>query len=445
MSTKMRTKSNKSLTILIAILMVISNTIACSLPSRLFERVSSPSSRADISDLIVFVGTDGNIYTIDREGRKQKAITQDADPDPAPGETGRVYQYPTWAPDGDQLVFVEYDNLGQDDLRARLLKVRMGEGAPVDIFTSDLYFPFYLFWSPDSQQISFLSNGSAAGELALHLAAADGSKNNLVETGQPFYWDWSPEENVIFIHTGGTAADNIAARLAFLAMDEPFQNQEVDLRPSAFQAPAWSPSGEVIALAVETNDGDALVLRERNSGEYQSIAAINGPAAFAWAPDGRHLAYTSPSQDRPNQDLYAIQPKRPDEKRLLTTAFIAAFFWSPDSSQLAIFKPTISDRGEDISDRGQQSAQVYLSLEVINVDTGDSRHLVTFAPSDSFLNLLPFFDQYQRSIRLWSPDSQKLVVSTIDEQGQPGIYVVDVLEGTSTRIASGDLAFWSWK
>ena len=81
---------------------------------------------------------------------------------------------------------------------------------------------------------------------------------------------------------------------------------------------------------------------------------------------------------------------------------------------------------------------------MIDLDTGKARHLTTFTPTGSFLNLLPFFDQYHRSMTLWSPDSRKMVIAANDKQG-PGIYVIDTQTGTSTRIASGDLASWSRK
>jgi hypothetical protein len=70
---------------------------------------------------------------------------------------------------------------------------------------------------------------------------------------------------------------------------------------------------------------------------------------------------------------------------------------------------------------------------------------MAFTPTDSFLNIFPFYDQYQRSITIWSPDSREIVIAGSQGQENPGIYVIDALEGGSARIADGDLAFWSWK
>jgi Tol biopolymer transport system component len=398
--------------------------------------------------LIVYAGIDGNIYTIDRVGENQTAITDDASLSFTAGDTGRIYQYPTWAPDGDHLAFIELSGSGQSDLRARLLNVSIGSGETVETFSSDVYLPFYLYWSPDSRNISFLSNGTGEGGLVLHLAAADGSGSHIAGTGQPYYWDWSPEEDEIFIHTGGAAAENPEARLAFMSMDDPFPSQEIDLQPASFQAPAWSPDGETIAMAVETETGEALVLQERLSGKQRTIAEIDGAVAFAWSPDGSQLAYTaSPpaGSDTANKELYVVQPSRTEEKRLLASGLIVGFFWSPDGQHLAVLKPALPGQGDNSLIAFQQPSRINLALQVVDVETGKVRQLITFAPSDSFLNLLPFYDQYQRSMTLWSPDSREMVVAALDDQDEPGIYVIDALEGGSKRIADGDLAFWSWK
>jgi Tol biopolymer transport system component len=230
-------------------------------------------------------------------------------------------------------------------------------------------------------------------------------------------------------------------------MDKPYRSLEVDLLPSTFQAPAWSPKGEVIALAVATDAGEALVLQERGGGRSRTLATIAGPVAFAWSPDGSRLAYTVPAQNgsgQANNDLFVVDPARPTETKLIVTATIAGFFWSPDGRRLAIFEPTFASPGGASFDLVQQPSTLNLNLEVIDLDTGDTRNLTTFTPTEAFLNLLPFFDQYHRSITLWSPDSLKMVIAAGDSQ-DPGIYVIDTMAGTSTRIAPGDLAFWSWK
>jgi hypothetical protein len=93
-----------------------------------------------------------------------------------------------------------------------------------------------------------------------------------------------------------------------------------------------------------------------------------------------------------------------------------------------------------------QESQFSLELHVLDVQTGNSQRLIKFTPTEDFLSILPFFDQYQRSATVWSPDSNNLVISALDQDGEHGIYAIEISENSEARrLASGRLALWSWK
>ena len=79
-----------------------------------------------------------------------------------------------------------------------------------------------------------------------------------------------------------------------------------------------------------------------------------------------------------------------------------------------------------------------------DLQSGDIKQVAAFEPQ-IFKQVLPFFDQYQRSGTIWSPDSKNLVLSALDNSGSPGILVAGIDGGPLQKIADGDLAFWSWK
>ncbi len=56
--------------------------------------------------------------------------------------------------------------------------------------------------------------------------------------------------------------------------------------------------------------------------------------------------------------------------------------------------------------------------------------------------VLPFFDQYALSHRIWSPDSGAIVLPVREDDGNT-ILVVPVNGGRPYRLADGDIAFWS--
>lgn len=433
-------------TITLASLALVGVGLGCSLVTRLVTP-AGPLVGGSEAGLIVIVGVDGNIYTYDSDGDSLQAITADANLSPAAGETGMVYLTPVWAPDGEHLAFVGVSADSQVSRTARILTLDLASGEVQESFSSQEYFPFYLFWSPDSQQITFLSNDPAGNGLALLMAPAASGESRRLDMGQPYYWDWTPDGSEIIVHTGGSAEFNSGAGIGRLAISSPAEKVAIDLQPGAFQAPAWSPDGSSIALVVHADHGDELVLVDRDGVVLHQVTELAGPTFFAWSPDGRQLAYAVPSSASPdevNLDLTLFDPQS-GRARVLEQAFVVGFFWSPDSSRLVYFTPRLGDSGGDALYLPQTQPLLQLSLNIVDVESAEMAQITTFTPTVSFLSLLPFYDQYQRSATIWSPDSKSLVLTGIDAQSQAGVYVVDLDARTSTLIAPGDLAFWSPK
>ena len=65
-------------------------------------------------------------------------------------------------------------------------------------------------------------------------------------------------------------------------------------------------------------------------------------------------------------------------------------------------------------------------------------------PAVGFVDgVLPYFDQYALSHRVWAPDSTSMVLPLVDATGQTHVDVVPA-DGSDPRpIADGDAAFWS--
>ena len=435
--------------LLAAACLAMAVTLSCSLATRFLPKVQQHAGSNAPLGLITYVGTDGNIYTIDRQGKQSKAITQDADLSPAAGGGKRIYQYPTWAPNGQSLAFMGFSGTTQADTQASLYTATSDGNNLVEAFSSQAYFPFYLFWSPNSEYVTFLSNAVGGGGLALHMAAASGGNSKVLGTGQPFYWDWSPDSQAIIVHTGGSAAANPEARMAFFMLDGAVQKKELELKPAIFQAPAWSPAGEELVLAAESSAGGTdLILAGRDGNVKRVLAQLSGPVAFAWSPDGSNLGYTIPVEGDPTgllRHLIVLDPAHPDNSKEVAQGIVLAFFWSPDNQKIASFILSPENPGGDSQSFIQSGPRFNLGVQVYDLQSGDTKQVATFEPTDSFKQVLPFFDQYQRSGTIWSPDSKNLVLSAIDNNGSPGILVAGIDGGPLQKIADGDLAFWSWK
>ena len=95
----------------------------------------------------------------------------------------------------------------------------------------------------------------------------------------------------------------------------------------------------------------------------------------------------------------------------------------------------------------QTGASIELTWRVVDAASGQVTSLVSFEPSDHFLFVVPFFDQYAQSLTFWSPDSRYLLLAGAPLGRDSGIYRVDTvgIDGERlTRLGPGEFAVWSW-
>jgi TolB protein len=128
----------------------------------------------------------------------------------------------------------------------------------------------------------------------------------------------------------------------------------------------------------------------------------------------------------------------------VTDDTVLAFFWSPDGQYLAYFTP-VRARGDGVARAGDefyaQTGNILFDVLVVDVATLESRYLYSFTPTQVFVGqFLPFFDQYALSHRVWSPDSDALALSVVEDGRAQGAVVP--LDGSPRLIAEGTMPFW---
>jgi TolB protein len=398
-------------------------------------------------DRIALLSADGNLYVTDRDGENVKHLA-------VAGE-GAVLAHPAWSPDGRHIAFV-----GQREtdagIESILYTVSREGGDSRELYASVENPAFYLYWSPDSQYVSFLTQERLS--LALRLAPADGSEvARVLDRGSPFYWSWSPNGREMLMHIGGARRLSEDARLAILA-DQPEATPNVlDDAPASFQSPAWSPDGSRLLYAAENDDGEqALYVRQRQSGRVEKLVSVSGLVRFNWSPDGQWVAFQQIEDPRiaPLGHIFVMSAEvndgEPEVLRVSRDAAVA-FFWSPDSQHLAILVPSLSEelpstRVGGLAAPVPQEQELRLRWWLVDMPDGEPRPLAAFRPTRSFLFIIPYFDQYAQSIQFWSPDSQYLVYSDQETPQQAGIWVADAAgEEPPRRLTDGILGVWSWK
>lgn len=398
---------------------------------------------------IAYVGLDGNIYVNDQSGSNELQVTTDARLPTQNDNDGsfRYYQFPTWSRDSQQLAFVGLNATPQQTENAALYTAIIGDGseAPTlnEIYNHATRVPFYLYWSPDNENVTFLSSASNS-QMMLQMAATNGERTQVLDIGQPLYWSWAPDGQQLLMHIDGRTA--VTGRLSFLSVSGNVIEQGLAYGQTRFQAPAWSPDGSRILLAGETDTAEKGILLTDNEGRLQEVVEPleeNQVIAFGWAPTGDQFAYLVASN--PEAGLIGqlvVQGVGENGNRLTIDEPVAAFFWAPDGNQLAYFVPQQPDEPSSSS----ESPPLVLSLRLLDVSSGSKTTLTTFQPTPAFVNMIAFFDQYQQSATIWSPDSKNLVVSGFYQSPNPEILIVPTESNLQPRaISNGLIGYWSWR
>ena len=400
------------------------------------------------SGLIAYVGPDGNVYTIDQSGGKMNMVTEDAH-----GEEGgarRFYDFPAWSLEDNKLAFVGVDVQENGSAIASIFATdKKAEGAR-EIYSSDSHVPFFLYWSPNGEWVSFLSSTQGTTALAMQIAPAEGGESSVVDTGRPYYWAWSPRGTEVMAHAGGSVATNPSgARLSLVEMQPVIRETGLGIRPTNFQAPAYSPDGEYALLASATGRQQQLILTDASGRVLRVLADYEGNIAFDWAPKGDFAAYltSDPGSQALVGDLTFLNLRKPNEPEVITTEAkdVMGFFWAPDGKKLAFFVPVVVSEAAEGEEQTAENTRFLLELHIAEPKNGDFKRIAAFQPTRNFLNIFPFFDQYQRSVTIWSPNSRYIVLSAVAAEDVQGLFIVPASGDFEPRfLTEGRLGFWSW-
>jgi Tol biopolymer transport system component len=399
------------------------------------------------SGLIAYLATDGNIYTVDQGGQRKTQITKDAFAD---NSKYMFYGLPAWAPDGQSLAFVSYTGLsGQNPTSMSLFTAHKDGTKLVEAHKSADPLVYY-YWSPNSRKLGFIS-ATPNSNLAFQVISPDGSNSQLVDAGSPYYWTWAPDSRTVLAHSG--------SRLSLLQVDQNVVEQTLEIQPADFKAPAFSPNGQQVLVAGQTASGKtALMLADATGQNPRNLVEYSGAIAFVWSPNGQRVAYlvTDGLSAGATGHLVVADPTGKSKPVELKGSDVMAFFWSPDSKSLAYFTQDLAaasttpvatatvDPSSPATATGTQGG-LLLKLSVFDAGSGQSHSVASFTPSERFLQVIPYFDQYDQSLTIWSPDSRNLVVSAYRGDGTPAIWVVEASGHLDPRfIATGWMGFWSW-
>jgi dipeptidyl aminopeptidase/acylaminoacyl peptidase len=427
---------------------------------------TSPPPASAAPALVAIVDATGGLATMDEHGG---SVVRYGDP-------GISFGFPAWSPDGTRIAAV---GQGPTDTAIYVFTVaRAGSGeasgmatngtATVSqstvVYRSPDHPPFYLYWTPDGRLLSFLTTEPAG--IALRVAAADGSGPpsggdgaGVIRIGAPLYFDWV-DPGRLLVHVG-IGPD------AFVGEVAPDGTSVAPAVPGTgnFRSAIVSRDGRYVAYvhSVDTTSGEIVVAAR--DGSTRRPLPVFGSAAFVFDPTGDRLASIASGQPVADDGAFPVGPLRLVDAasgavRTLLDGSVVSFFWSPDGRTIAALRlaqpgdePVTAEAGIVLAAAGGpappaagpvQAEGVAARLAFVDVATGAVRSERVVRLGADFVNqLLPYFDQYALSHRLWSPDGASILLPLVDADGTGRLYVVPA-DGTTPRpIANGVKGFWS--
>jgi TolB protein len=398
----------------------------------------------EVPGQIAFIGSDYNVYTINPQNESPTALSDDAEL----GQTAAtIYEWPMWSTDG-QLAYVNSTLNSDGGITTNILISADGRTPGEVVYTGAQEHFTYASWSPQAcgencSNLALLLN-DPTGLLVKLVHIEDGTAtNSLAGVGAPFYSSWSPDGTQMLWQRNN-------AQFEIYDVIDGSISETLEHLPGRMFTPEWSPVDDRLLLGIRNENTTDLVITDADALTILA-AELTNPVWFAWSPDGSSVAYI----DREGP-VIVLDAMTGDEITRTPIGGVLAFFWSPDSQHIAYislgtppgsFSAYNPSGDKSLVMKQQEEEPSGLAWSVFDVADGANRRYAPFQPTNQFVYLLQYFDQFATSHHVWSPDSRYLVFGEILSDSRPIVSLLDAMldSAVSTELAEGLVGIWSFE
>ena len=261
---------------------------------------------------IAYVSTGGDrfkeIYVSHLDGTEKKKVT----------DNRTINLFPSWAPDGNRLVYTSYKTG-----KPQVLEFNLFTNRETPIATPEALY-LRAKWSPDGKHLAIPVERERNVDLYLLNRAGHIVERLTSHRSIDISPTWSPAgDRIAFVSERHGSPQLYILTVATGAV------RRLTFRGSYNQSPDWSPTGKRIVFAGRSNGVMNIFTIEPDGKEQRMITSNrHNDEDPSWAPDGRFIAFTS---DRTGgRRIYTMRVDGVSQRRLTgSTADDTSPSWSP--------------------------------------------------------------------------------------------------------------------
>jgi TolB protein len=254
---------------------------------------------------IVFVSNRSGspeLYLMDATGGNVRAITT----------AGSINQFPSWHPDGDEIVHTSY----RDDGRPHIFVLaRVGRSGRILRALDPRQSHYRAVFAPDGQRLAVVATEGGASEIFTALRTGRSFTRLTDNRSIDIAPSWSPDgEQLAFV------SDRSGSPQVYVMRANGTNVRRLTFNGSYNSSPTWSPDGRWIAYEAQSAGGqfDIWLMDPDGTTNLPLVTHPRSDEGPSWSPDGRMLVFSSAR--RGSYDLYRVDVSGQNLQRITVGA-----------------------------------------------------------------------------------------------------------------------------